>query len=124
LVSAVWAGPDHDPHLGGPPLLMTRTTGATPFRLTLHAGDVGHSLVVGPTGAGKSVLLALLALQWRRYPDARVFRFDKGGSARAATLAMGGEHYGPAGDPAIAFQPLAAIAGRRPAPGTPNGSPG
>ena len=43
------------------------TEGATPFRFSLHVGDVGHTLVVGPTGAGKSVLLALMALQFRRY---------------------------------------------------------
>ena len=47
-------------------------------------------LVVGPTGAGKSVLLSLLAMQFRRYPSAQVFIFDKGWSARAAVLAMGG----------------------------------
>jgi ABC-type cobalamin transport system ATPase subunit len=44
---------------------------------------------VGPTGAGKSVLLALLALQFRRYPGARIFAFAFGGSIRAAALAMG-----------------------------------
>ena len=47
-------------------------------------------MVVGPTGSGKSALLAFLALQWFRYPDARVVFFDKGRSARAATLAAGG----------------------------------
>lgn len=52
---------------------------------------VGHTLVVGPTGAGKSVLLALMALQFHRYPGAQVFAFDFGGSIRAATLAMGGD---------------------------------
>ena len=56
-----------------------------------HVGDVGHTLVVGPTGAGKSVLLALLALQFRRFIGAQVFIFDKGRSARAAVLAMGGD---------------------------------
>uniref|UniRef100_B0T8Q5 Putative conjugal transfer protein TrbE n=1 Tax=Caulobacter sp. (strain K31) TaxID=366602 RepID=B0T8Q5_CAUSK len=89
-LSAVWAGPSSNPHLGGPPLLMAKTEGSTPFRLSLHAGDVGHTLVVGPTGAGKSVLLALLALQFRRYAGARIVAFDFGGSIRAAALGMGG----------------------------------
>ena len=44
-------------------------------------------LTVMPTGAGKSVLLALMALQFRRYPDAQVFAFDFGRSMRAAALA-------------------------------------
>jgi type IV secretion system protein TrbE len=114
-LSAVWAGPERNEHLGGPPLLFAKTEGATPFRLSLHVGDVGHTLVVGPTGAGKSVLLALLALQFRRYPGGQVFAFDFGGSIRAATLAMGGDWHdlgGALSDDAIepvALQPLAAI---------------
>ncbi|WP_434721304.1 conjugal transfer protein TrbE [Mesorhizobium sp. RIZ17] len=90
-LSAVWAGPERDEHFGSPPLLYGKTEGSTPFRLSLHVGDVGHTLVVGPTGAGKSVLLALMALQFRRYAGNQVFAFDFGGSIRAATLAMGGE---------------------------------
>src|SRR5205814_4845939 len=66
-LSSVWAGPERNEHLGGPPLLLAETSGSTPFRLSTHVGDVGHMLVVGPTGAGKSVLLSLLAMQFRRY---------------------------------------------------------
>jgi type IV secretory pathway VirB4 component len=90
-LSAVWAGPERDEHFGAPPLLFGKTEGSTPFRFSLHVGDVGHTLVVGPTGAGKSVLLALMALQFRRYAGAQVFAFDFGGSIRAAALAMGGD---------------------------------
>ena len=90
-LSAVWAGPERDEHFGAPPLLYGKTEGSTPFRFSLHVGDVGHTLVVGPTGAGKSVLLALIALQFRRYPGSQVFAFDFGGSIRAAALAMGGD---------------------------------
>ncbi len=50
-------------------------------------------MVVGPTGAGKSVLLGLIAIQFRRYPASQVYIFDKGFSARAAVLAMGGVHH-------------------------------
>jgi type IV secretion system protein VirB4 len=112
-LSSVWAGPVRNAHLDGPPLLYAETSGSTPFRLSTHIGDVGHMLIVGPTGAGKSVLLALLALQFRRYAGAQVYVFDKGFSARAAVLAMGGAHHalGLGGDHddearAIAFQPL------------------
>jgi len=114
-LSAVWAGPERDEHFDAPPLLFGRTEGATPFRLSLHVGDVGHTLVVGPTGAGKSVLLALMALQFRRYENAQVFAFDFGGSIRAAALAMGGEWYDLGGalsqdasDP-VPLQPLSRI---------------
>lgn len=113
-VSAVWAGQERDAHLNGPPLFHARTEGSTPFRFALHVGDVGHTLVVGPTGAGKSVLLAFMALQFRRYREAQIFAFDHGGSIRAATLALGGEWHDlggtlSAGDEAVALQPLARI---------------
>jgi len=108
-VSAVWAGPERNQHLDGPPLVVTRTEGSTPFRLVTHVGDVGHTLVVGPTGMGKSVLLALLALQFRRYPGSRIFAFDMGRSMRATVLGLGGEHYDLGSDGDIAFQPLAGI---------------
>jgi type IV secretion system protein VirB4 len=108
-VSAVWAGPEGNAHLRAPALMMTQTRGSTPFRLDLHVGDVGHTLVVGPTGAGKSVLLALLALQFRRFIGAQVAIFDKGRSTRAAVLAMQGRAVDLALDGDVAFQPLAAI---------------
>ena len=108
-LSAVWAGPDRNEHLEGPPLMVTRTEGSTPFRLVTHVGDVGHTLIVGPTGAGKSVLLATLLLQFRRYPGAQIFVFDKGRSVRAAVLGLGGVHRELATEGAVAFQPLAGI---------------
>ncbi len=115
-LSAVWAGAERDEHFGAAPLLYGKTEGSTPFRLTLHVGDVGHMLVVGPTGAGKSVLLALMALQFRRYEGNQIFAFDYGGSIRAAAIAMGGDwqdlggalhETGSAGS--VAMQPLARI---------------
>ncbi|HEX8569780.1 MAG TPA: conjugal transfer protein TrbE [Caulobacteraceae bacterium] len=108
-VSAVWAGPAGDAHLGGAPLAVARTTGSTPFRLCLHVGDVGHAMVVGPTGAGKSALLSFVALQWFRYSGARVVFFDKGRSARAATLAAGGRWHALQPGSDFALQPLARI---------------
>ena len=116
-LSAVWAGAERDEHFGDAPLLYGKTEGSTPFRLSLHVGDVGHSLIVGPTGAGKSVLLALMALQFRRYKGSQIFAFDFGGSIRAAALGMGGDwqdlggalHAEEGDSDAVALQPLARI---------------
>ena len=114
-LSAVWAGPAKDEHFNAPPLFFGKTEGATPFRFSLHVGDVGHTLVVGPTGAGKSVLLALMALQFRRYPHNQIFAFDFGGSIRAAALAMGGDWHDLGGDltdgvsASVSLQPLSRI---------------
>ncbi|TGQ87075.1 conjugal transfer protein TrbE, partial [Mesorhizobium sp. M1C.F.Ca.ET.204.01.1.1] len=70
------------------------------------------------TGSGKSTLLSLIAAQFRRYPDAQVFAFDKGRSILPLTLAIGGDHYEIGGDasgegegrsPGLAFCPLAEL---------------
>lgn len=108
-LSAIWAGPTRNDHLDGPPLIVAKSNGTTPFRLVPHVGDVGHMLVVGPTGGGKSVLLALMALQFRRYAGSRIVWFDKGRSSRAAVLALGGTFYDLSLDSGIGFQPLARI---------------
>ncbi|PZP54108.1 MAG: conjugal transfer protein TrbE [Agrobacterium fabrum] len=114
-LSAVWAGPERDEHFAAPPLLFGKTEGSTPFRLSIHVGDVGHTLIVGPTGAGKSVLLALMALQFRRYARSQVVAFDFGGSIRAAALAMGGDWHDLGGDlsdgasDSVSLQPLARV---------------
>src|SRR3981189_55992 len=114
-LSAVWAGPRRDRPCAPPPLFFARTEGATPFRFSLHVGDVGHTLVAGPTGAGKRVLLAVMALQFRRYPNSQIFAFAFGCSVRAATIAMGGDWHdiggGLAGEATefVELQPLAAI---------------
>lgn len=114
-LSAVWAGPDRDEHFRSAPLFFGKTEGSTPFRFSLHVGDVGHTLIVGPTGAGKSVLLALMAIQFRRYRKSQIFAFDFGGSIRTAALAMGGDWHDLGGslsnnaEDSVALQPLARI---------------
>ena len=80
--------------------------------MNLHVSDLGHTLIVGTSGNGKSTLLSLLAAQWFRYPNAQVFAFDKGYSIWMLTAAAGGEFYdlaGPKSD--LAFCPLRDIDG-------------
>jgi len=124
-LASVWPGLRHNPcdlyPVGSPPLMHTVTTGATPFRLNLHVGDVGHTLVFGPTGAGKSTLLATILAQFRRYQSrphrdgsrlpANIIAFDKGRSLFALCMASGGIHYDIGNDEAKtpALMPLAAI---------------
>jgi type IV secretion system protein VirB4 len=110
-LSTIWAGPVKNKHLNDSVLMRTQTLDNIPFRLDLHVGDVGHTMIVGPTGAGKSVLLATLAAQFRRYADAQVYFFDKGGSCRALTAGVGGDFYDLADEYAgtLSFQPLANI---------------
>jgi type IV secretion system protein TrbE len=110
-ISDIWAGPPRNKHLHAPVLLYTQTDGKTPFRLSLHVGDVGHTLIVGPTGAGKSVQLNLIAAQFRKYKNAKVFIFDKGASSRVLAEGVGGHFYDLGKEEnQLSFQPLSQIA--------------
>lgn len=115
-LSAVWGGAATESNLyGAPPLLYTVTGGSTPFKLNLNFGDVGHTCIIGPTGAGKSVLLAALATAFAKYRSpkgewAQVYFFDKERSSRITTLGVGGDFHDLAAEEgALAFQPLARI---------------
>ena len=108
-VGDLWAGPEDNQHLKAPPLMICQTSSTTPFRFVHHVGDVGHMMVLGPTGAGKSVFLSFMMMQFRRYAGAQIFIFDKGASSRAAILAMGGDFYDLGQNEQLSFQPLSHI---------------
>ena len=113
-LSAPWLGDQENQHLKGLTGVGTAhvycSSGSSPFRLNVNLDDLGHTLMVGAPGSGKSTALALFCLMWTKYPGARVVIFDKGRSLYAATLAVGGVAYEP-GNPhsPMAWQPLAAI---------------
>ena len=109
--STIWTGEENAPCPMYPPLspalMHCVTSGYTPFRLNLHVRDLGHTLVFGPTGSGKSVFLATLVAQFRRYKDMSIFCFDKGMSMYALCKAMGGSHFNVASDDGgLSFAPL------------------
>ncbi len=93
-LSAVWAGEARCEHLNGPPLLLAKTKGGDAVSAcTLHVGDVGHSLIVGPTGAGNLSFGRYWPFNSGAIKKSQLVIFDKGSSARAATLALGGAWY-------------------------------
>lgn len=109
--SSIWTGDEHCPcplyPANSPALLQAVTNGATPFRLNLHIRDLGHSIMLGPTRAGKSTHLGLIALQALRYEGMTVFAFDKGMSMYPVTKAVNGVHFSVASDESdLAFCPL------------------
>ena len=109
-VSSTWAGDLHCPSKlfpkKSPPLMVVSGSGTTPFRFHLHHGDVGHCLVVGATGAGKSVLVGTLMMSWLRYKNSRVVCFDVGRTHARLTEKADGEHVNLGGDATHPLQPL------------------
>ena len=87
------------------PLLYCSTPNGVPFFLNLNIGDVFHSFIFGPTGAGKSTFLCTLESQFLKYPGSRVIVLDKDKTARGVTIASGGAYVEPGSDN-VAFQPL------------------
>jgi type IV secretion system protein VirB4 len=110
-VSSIWSGEPLAPCPFYPalcPALMSCvSTGNAPFWLNLHVRDIGHTIMFGPTGAGKSTHLAVIVAQMLRYRDMSIFFFDKGNSIYPLAMACGGEHYNVGGESdALAFCPL------------------
>lgn len=109
--STVWTGSNKAPcpmyPSLAPALMNCVTSGSTPFRLNLHVRDLGHTFMFGPTGAGKSTHLALIAAQLRRYKGMSIYAFDKGMSMYPLTKAVNGLHFSVgADDDRLAFCPL------------------
>lgn len=76
-----------------PALTILSTAQSTPYYFNLFQGSgVGHGLVIGPTGTGKSVFMNFLISQFRKYSPCNVFIFDKDYSCRIPTLLQDGNY--------------------------------
>ena len=93
--SAIFApghGDAQSDHLEAPSLATLETRCGTLYDYDLFAGsDVGHTLALGSTGAGKSFLLNFLLVHALRY-NPRVCVLDLGGSYRHLTAMLGGSY--------------------------------
>lgn len=72
-------------------LAVFETRHHTPYHYNLHVEDVGHSVVLGATGSGKSFLLNFLVLQAQKYTPLTVI-FDLGHSYRKLAALLGGSY--------------------------------
>lgn len=92
-----WQGERTNPNpmlpLKSSPLFLASTTGGVSFNFNNYVSDVGHSLIIGPIGAGKSALLALFATSFLRQQHAQVYFFDRYYGFYAMGKACRGNHY-------------------------------
>jgi len=80
------------PALGGrEALAVFETQQHTPYYYNLHVQDVGHTLVLGATGSGKSFLLNFLTIQAQKYDPFTVI-FDLGHSYRKLARRLEGSY--------------------------------
>ncbi|MGD0939555.1 MAG: hypothetical protein ABR905_07560 [Terracidiphilus sp.] len=82
-------GSTWNPHLEREYLAALESTHGTPYYFNLHAGDVGHALMLGATGSGKSFSMSFTIQSVQKY-DPLTFIFDLGGSYESLTRAFGG----------------------------------
>jgi type IV secretion system protein VirB4 len=75
----------------GPAVTLLETTAASPYYFNFHASDLGNFIIIGPSGAGKTVLLNFLIAQAQRFSP-RVIFFDKDRSAEIFLRAMGARY--------------------------------
>lgn len=75
-----------------PALLVLPTKHRTPFYFTGYVGDLGHGLIIGPSGTGKTTFASLIWSAFRKYPGSRVIVFDKKYSCRTTIMLQGGKY--------------------------------
>ncbi|RTM10862.1 MAG: VirB4 family type IV secretion/conjugal transfer ATPase [Hyphomicrobiales bacterium] len=91
----------------GLPISILETTSQTPYWFNFHQRDVGHFLVTGPTGSGKTVALTfLLAQAFRISPEPRAVFFDKDEGASIFIRAVNGNYEVLQPGQATGFNPL------------------
>ena len=80
------------------PIAYFRSVSGEPYGFSFHATDSltdmppAHTLVIGPTGGGKTTLMTFLASQLLRVPESRMFFFDRMQGAEIFIHAAGGEY--------------------------------
>lgn len=61
-----------------------------PFDFNTHAQDLGHAVVIGGSGSGKSTVMGLITAQFLKYYPCQSFTFDKDHSMALLTTLLGG----------------------------------
>lgn len=89
----------------GDAVTVFNTVSGTPYFFSFHVRDVGHTMIIGPTGAGKTVLLNFLCAQSQKF-NGRLFFFDKDRGAEIFIRAIRGRYMTPDAAKPSGFNPL------------------
>jgi type IV secretion system protein VirB4 len=89
----------------GPAITVLETTASTPHFFNFHAGDLGNFTIIGPSGAGKTVVLNFLAAQAQRVRP-RTILFDKDRGSEIFIRAVGGRYANIRAGQRTGFNPL------------------
>lgn len=75
----------------GPAISALETMAGTPYFFNFHVADVGHTIIIGGTGSGKTTTQCFLLAQARRC-NPRLWLFDKDRGAEIFLRALGGAY--------------------------------
>ena len=97
----------HGNHWGNA-IALLKTTANSPFYFNFHYGDVGHTLILGPSGAGKTVVQNFLLAEAEK-TGARMAFIDKDRGAEIFVRASGGTYLALRNGEPSGFSPLKAL---------------
>ena len=89
----------------GDAVTVLNTVSGTPYFFSFHVRDVGHTMIIGPTGSGKTVLLTFLCAQAQKF-QGRLFFFDKDRGAEIFVRAIRGRYMIPDAARTSGFNPF------------------
>lgn len=85
-----------------------KTSARSPYFFSFHKRDIGHTLIVGPTGGGKTVIVNFLMAQAEKTGARQIF-VDKDRGAQIFVLASGGTYLTLENGKPTGFAPLKAL---------------
>ncbi len=97
-IISLGSGDDHHPFFSEgrpdplPPCATFKSRYSTVQYFNYHVGQLGHTLFVGPSRHGKTMMQMFLESQFLKYPMARIFNVDKDLSCKSPTLMLDGVH--------------------------------
>ncbi len=75
----------------GPAVTIFYTAAGTPYFFNFHVDDNGHTAIIGPFGAGKTVLMNFMLSEARKY-NSKLFFFDQMRASEIFIRAIGGKY--------------------------------